>query len=198
MQRQPRRAAASKAVQKPRKGPKENAKNNRSRAEIAGRPEDSVPVVEHPLPAFRRIQPVHWLAGGGAGPAEPGVAIQAIGQIGAVGRVTALVLDQLRLLGKGHGGPEGIQGWNLCRQPRLPELGAIEAIGPRKLPQQGPQSSNLGSLYPAAVLEGRASDHGIRFGSASLQFRLRLLTGPRAPPTKAAPLYEAEARLGEK
>ena len=95
--------------------------------------EDSVPIVEHPLPAFRRIQPVHWLASGGAGAAEPGVAVQVVGQIGAVGRVTALILDQFRLLGEGHGRPKGIQGWNLRRQSRLFQPGGIEGIaGPQR------------------------------------------------------------------
>ena len=135
----------------------------------ARRRKDAVPVVEHPLPAFRGIQPVHRLAGGGAGSAEPGVAVQAVGQVGPVGRVTPLILHQLRFLGEGHGRPEGIQGWNLCRQSRLPELGAIEAIGLRKRPQQGPQPSKLVSLYPAAFLHRRAFDAGLRIGSAGLQ-----------------------------
>ena len=109
------------------------------------------PVVEHPLPAFRRIQPVHGLAGSGAGPAEPGVAVQSVGQIGAVGRVTALILDQFRLLGEGHGGPEGVQGRNLRRKPRLPELGPVEAIPRQQRLQKDPQPVKLASLYPAAV-----------------------------------------------
>ena len=187
MQRQPRRAAASKAVQKPRKGPKENAKNNRSRAETPAARKTRSQLSSIHCQLSGRVQPVHWLAGGGAGPAEPGVAVQTVGQIGAVGRVTALVLDQLRLFGKGHGGPEGIQGWNLRRQSR-----PLSAWGHRRdcRPAASPRAPAVGqagwslSRYGPGVTGLRPRDP-VWLG----QFAMWSLPGrwdPRAPPAVAA------------
>ena len=94
----PNFVAASKATQKPRNGPNENAKNMRSPEVTPAASKDSRPVCDHPLPTLGRIHPPKRGAGGAVGLTEARVAIQGIGQIRSERGMSMLVFHQLALV----------------------------------------------------------------------------------------------------
>src|SRR5439155_18823183 len=68
----------------------------------AGSLEDSDPVVDHPVPAFRSVQPTQGLPRRSTRLTEAVVAMQWVRQVGAIRWVITLILNQLFLLCKGH------------------------------------------------------------------------------------------------
>src|SRR5262249_8844414 len=89
---------------------------------------DPLPVVEHPVPLCRRVEPMQRLSSGGAGLREPRVAFERIRQIRSVGRAGTLVLDQLLLSRKRHLCEEFVQAGNVRLNAGIPKFGRVEGI----------------------------------------------------------------------
>ena len=128
---------ASKADQKPRKGPNENGKKTRSPGPTRGGAVDGFPALEHPLPALAGVDPAQRLAGRGRRLAVARVVGERLAERRAPGRVRRLVGHEFALGGEG-------QGFEVPRKPqRLDppagalELARVEGIAPLELAEKG-------------------------------------------------------------
>ncbi len=87
-----------------------------------------LPIVEHPLPALRRVEPTQRRSAGGAGLREAVVGGQRKGKICAVRRMGLLVGGDLFLPREGHVAEEVVQRADLARQARFLEAGGVKSI----------------------------------------------------------------------
>ena len=123
----------------------------------AGHAINGRPVVEHPGPAFRRVEPAQRSAGRAGSLAQAAVALDRVGERRAVGRMLRLVGQQLRLGGERQPGEVGRRdhaGWIDAGRR---ELAGVEAVGRQGLAEQSGQALALpggrvlrGSVCPAA------------------------------------------------
>src|SRR5207247_4092813 len=91
-------------------------------------PIDSHPVIEHPGPAFRRVQPMQGLARSGAGLRNPRVTFDRIRKVRSVGWPGVLILNQFALQGKRHAFEEIAQAGKLGADAGGPEFVRVKRI----------------------------------------------------------------------
>ena len=133
----------------------------------AGGAKNVAPVVDHPLPAFRRVEPAQRRAAGAAGLVDARVAPERESQVAAVGRVGGVIGGEFRLGRERAVRAKHIERRNGVVDPRLAKLGFVKGVVRANSPEQLPQLGQLDALEFLATAGGRARHHGVGDALAS-------------------------------
>ena len=147
--------------------PERKRKKNPVVATHAGGAKNIAPIVDHPLPAFRRVEPAQRCATGAAGLVDARVAPGRESQVASVGRVGGVIGGEFRLGRERAVCTKLSERRNGVVDLRLAKPGFVKSVVRADSREQLPQLGQLDALEFLATIGARAGHHGVEDALAS-------------------------------